>query len=429
MLAQVTPPPVVGARQVTAGETRAITRKITSPPRTMTSQDCAITSRGYCEKWAVALYTRWTAPSGCPTIVKPSVDPTHFEECGLPNHVPVFLNGGYYSPGICPESYSIGCMAGPIDAQVNGEPVDENETVGFCVPTSYRCVSSNGGTYHATRSRSTALAYQIRWQSSDLINLPEHPMAGSNFDPNIETITTPELESLSTSGTSFSSGPSSQPSPSNSQPTSSPLQSAEGDAVQRPPVIIIVPVVIGTIILLALVGFFWFWKVRRRRRRREQEGEQAREATGGRIEGGDWNGQVSGPGLAELPAISKPVEKDDDSFFVRPPVEMDATQTTTPSDAPPVHSPDQSKVASDCALNTVSPLSGLRLGIGYELDDGDRGVSTGTHSVTKRESGDAWERQELIRRQSELEERRARLKELGAIEKEQAAIRRRLSAL
>lgn len=294
---------------------------------------------------------------------------------------------------------------------------------------SYRCVSSNGGTYHATRSMSTALAYQIRWQSSDLINLPEHPMAGSNFDPNIETITTPELESLSTSGTSFSSGSSSQPSPSNSQPTRSPLQSAEDDAATRPPVIIIVPVVIGTIIILALVGFFWFWKLRRRRRRREQQGEQTHKATSGHIAGGDWNGQVPGPGLAELPAISKPVEKDDDSFFVRPPVEMDATQTTTPSDAPPVHSPDQSKVAPDCALDTVSPLSGLRLGIGYELDDGYRCVSPGTHPVTKRESGDAWERQELIRRQSELAERRARLEELEAIEKEQAAIRQRLSAL
>lgn len=135
MLAQATPPPVMGARQVALGETETIIRKITTSPRTLTSQECAITSRGYCEKWAVALYTRWTAPSGCPAIVTPSPNLRYFEECGLPNHMPVFVNGGYYSPGICPESYSIGCTAGPNDAQVNDEPVDENETVGFCVPT------------------------------------------------------------------------------------------------------------------------------------------------------------------------------------------------------------------------------------------------------------------------------------------------------
>lgn len=77
------------------------------------------------------LTTVWTGPSGCSTIIRTNGP----DECHPPEFTDLWSSGhGYYSPGICPESYSIGCTAHTLGSVANGNPIYSSETVGFCVP-------------------------------------------------------------------------------------------------------------------------------------------------------------------------------------------------------------------------------------------------------------------------------------------------------
>lgn len=92
------------------------------------------------EKWAipqVPLTTVWTPPTDCPSIVElweivgftaqpESCGPPYFMDAGAQEN-----DYGYYSPGICPRGYTVGCFMTGSDvfmSQLLGE------TVGFCVP-------------------------------------------------------------------------------------------------------------------------------------------------------------------------------------------------------------------------------------------------------------------------------------------------------
>jgi len=55
--------------------------------------------------------------------------PPHFSQV-MNNHG--IWENGYYSPGICPWGYSIGCT--PTGPSVLGKPIYPSETVGLCVP-------------------------------------------------------------------------------------------------------------------------------------------------------------------------------------------------------------------------------------------------------------------------------------------------------
>lgn len=66
----------------------------------------------------------------------------------LPPHAQnVWEFNGHYSPGICPEKWTIACTG--TGSSVNGKTIDHGETVGFCVPATMSVPS------HPRRQRST----------------------------------------------------------------------------------------------------------------------------------------------------------------------------------------------------------------------------------------------------------------------------------
>lgn len=81
--------------------------------------------------YAVPLTTAFTIPLGCRY---PLEDPD-LGRC-QPDQFPVLWYGdGFYSPGICPSGYTIGCTAGKSSTPVlNGVVVEAEETAAICVP-------------------------------------------------------------------------------------------------------------------------------------------------------------------------------------------------------------------------------------------------------------------------------------------------------
>ena len=89
------------------------------------------TAWGSGRRFAVPLTTIWTPPEGCDKIVtfqangaRDGCAPRYYEE--------VWYNQGYYSPGICPSGYTVGCMATGLT--MNFEPIKAGETAAICVP-------------------------------------------------------------------------------------------------------------------------------------------------------------------------------------------------------------------------------------------------------------------------------------------------------
>lgn len=106
------------------------------PTRTIfTYSNCTAAGQvtGYCERWVVPLTTVWTAPNDCPTIVPHGREEEWYETCAPPNYEAVFVNDGYYSPGVCPSGYTVGCQ--PSGPSINNERILTDETVGMCVPS------------------------------------------------------------------------------------------------------------------------------------------------------------------------------------------------------------------------------------------------------------------------------------------------------
>ncbi|KAK0702811.1 hypothetical protein B0H67DRAFT_687924 [Lasiosphaeris hirsuta] len=158
------------------------------------------------EKWAIPqipLTTVWTPPPDCSSIVEIwgivgfTAQP---QSCGPPYLLDAGANEydyGYYSPGICPLDYTVGCFMTGADVFMSQLP---GETVGFCVPRSWSCVLEgycflaitpcpSTLTYNSFYAESTttdtveqilevtrALAIQIRWMSSDLSILETPPL-------------------------------------------------------------------------------------------------------------------------------------------------------------------------------------------------------------------------------------------------------------
>ncbi|KAK6820648.1 hypothetical protein PG995_003700 [Apiospora arundinis] len=119
---------------------------------------------------------------------------------------------GFYSPGICPMGYTVGCpfptkLAGKTNGTpFFGGPLIASETAQICCPTGYtcytgadesktysECIATAGkttylgynymkDTYVTTVTDALAFAIQVRWQSSDLSNLETDPtVPGSKY--------------------------------------------------------------------------------------------------------------------------------------------------------------------------------------------------------------------------------------------------------
>ncbi|KAF3928107.1 hypothetical protein AA313_de0203444 [Arthrobotrys entomopaga] len=140
----------------------------------------------------VPLTTIWTPPPNCPTRVMSQTYAPLSESrkypCAPPYFDQVWYSWGYYSPGICPSGYTIGCYPTPTDT-LNFRAIAPTETAALCVPTGYQCWDyyDNGRglvniTSEADEISLTALfrtpvpAFQIRWAESDLSNLETPPV-------------------------------------------------------------------------------------------------------------------------------------------------------------------------------------------------------------------------------------------------------------
>ena len=78
------------------------------------------------------LTTIWTPPPLCgsaPIAWEKMVDTT---TCRPPGWENAIMGKGYYSPGICPDAYYIGCTTTGSDD--HGNPIGPSETAGICMP-------------------------------------------------------------------------------------------------------------------------------------------------------------------------------------------------------------------------------------------------------------------------------------------------------
>ncbi|KAK6537413.1 hypothetical protein TWF694_011600 [Orbilia ellipsospora] len=174
-------------------------------------------------RFAVPLTTIWTPPAGCDRIVT-FQDNGATDGCAPPAYEMVWYNKGYYSPGICPSGYTVGCTAQ--GQTMNYEPIKAGETAALCVPSSYFCLPLNAertdyaGTILPLTSgdgliaeTTSVPAFQIRWKSSDLTLFETPPMTGSGAttvtataSASVSTVIASPTESASTAKTSLSTG-------------------------------------------------------------------------------------------------------------------------------------------------------------------------------------------------------------------------------
>jgi len=77
------------------------------------------------------LTTIFTPPAGCPPYY--DWDIATDSQCQPPDFAPTLqTGGGYYSPGVCPSGYTIGCTAA--GTELNGWSIFPGETAALCVP-------------------------------------------------------------------------------------------------------------------------------------------------------------------------------------------------------------------------------------------------------------------------------------------------------
>jgi hypothetical protein len=81
---------------------------------------------------AAPLTSVCTPPLNCPSIVTALTAVTSEGPCLPPYFNGVWWADGFYSPGICPSGYTVGC--GTTTGVFNSELVMPFETVGLCVP-------------------------------------------------------------------------------------------------------------------------------------------------------------------------------------------------------------------------------------------------------------------------------------------------------
>lgn len=78
-------------------------------------------------KYAVPLTTVFTHDLGC----RPPLEDLASSACWPSLYYRVWDNGGFFSPGICPSSYTVGCTG---SGYLNGVVIQAGETAGICIP-------------------------------------------------------------------------------------------------------------------------------------------------------------------------------------------------------------------------------------------------------------------------------------------------------
>lgn len=82
----------------------------------------------------IPLTTIWKPlePARCnqPGVVENVADAVR--DCLPPHAQNIWEFNGHYSPGICPQDWTLGCTGA--GSTINGKTIEHGETVGFCVP-------------------------------------------------------------------------------------------------------------------------------------------------------------------------------------------------------------------------------------------------------------------------------------------------------
>ncbi|KAB5549664.1 hypothetical protein GE09DRAFT_180791 [Coniochaeta sp. 2T2.1] len=221
--------------------------------RTITA---GMNSNGLTDGLVVPLTTVFTIPEGlgCTLPIRMAVlscAPPHFHDV---------WRLGFYSPGVCPSGYTIGCT---YENQF-GTPwsITRGETAGLCVPSSYICDTNADWAVPGLIGDGTSVeAIKVRWQSSDLSVL-----AGATSITTFTSSTTqtsspsspsptqgPAISGPTASSTTTTTSSTPSPSPASQPPTSSPLSVGAR-----------VGIGVGAAgVFLLLVAFLWIWHRRR----------------------------------------------------------------------------------------------------------------------------------------------------------------------
>ncbi|ROT43694.1 hypothetical protein SODALDRAFT_44809 [Sodiomyces alkalinus F11] len=317
------------------------------------------------ERWAVPMTEPWTAPSGCSTIVpwNAGEGAGYHETCAPPAWTEAWYYDGYYSPGVCPSDYTVGCTK--TSGSVNFEDILAEQTAAACVPKwvtpfffffllfssfffffllffvlffvffssslvvplltipsitsqlttplfssrNFACSEDTSGiTFWATMSytvnddvwTTTVPAIQIRWRPEDLDILAVHPLSGA----------------ISAASSSI---PSRSRSGSGNSPSDQPESSSDGGGISTGAIIGIVVGVVGG---LALIGIGAFFLLKRRGKNTPKTGKPS----------GPGGAAATGTGFAPQPSYSPvPMKETHGSARVHSYTQQVPSATTSPS--------------------------------------------------------------------------------------------------
>jgi len=107
-----------------------------SLPGAMTTRSLSDSNESNKDNWGlvVPLTTIFTPPAGCVTPIQFSHQLTS-TSCAPPFLSPVWYNAGFYSPGVCPSGYTIGCPAATFTESIFSERSHTpGESAYNCVP-------------------------------------------------------------------------------------------------------------------------------------------------------------------------------------------------------------------------------------------------------------------------------------------------------
>ncbi|KAG8168844.1 hypothetical protein KVR01_001593 [Diaporthe batatas] len=294
------------------------------------------------------LTTVFTTPDFCASLywTDTATPPLSSLVCMPPKfHSLYAYSFGFYSPGICPKSWTKGCEFPYDQARTDdaggmiyfGGPVLQSETVQVCCPNGYTCLTDGPSSYskcaHTTDSSELAFALQVRWQESDLSILATDPtVPGSTYSA------TATATPGSTGSNTDAPTPSSSSGPTKAQNDDPGSESEDG--LPSSTIIGIAIGVGGVVVALAVsaVGFF-IWRHRKKKREATTNGTRIESMISGfgdskpsPTSGGgfppDDKAELDSRARASTTALSEaPVERD---AVEMPPLHIAATEMEVP---------------------------------------------------------------------------------------------------
>ncbi|KAJ2898661.1 hypothetical protein MKZ38_003774 [Zalerion maritima] len=184
----------------------------------------------------------------------------------------------FYSPGICPKGYTVGCYAWTTYFSAHDDYyahstsrlgwVDEDETAAKCVPSSYYCVANlfHSASRYRTGTYSYAPAIEIRWKSSDIEQaiLETHPLRPGVFLSTSTTSSTSPTTSFSSSSSTTTSAFPTCTGSSSSCGSSSSSSSSYGGGFNLS-LTGKICIAVGSVVAGALILWLLMWCIRRKR--------------------------------------------------------------------------------------------------------------------------------------------------------------------